>query len=225
MITRDQCRAARGLLEWKQIDLADRCGVSKTAITNFESGAINPRGDTVEMIQAALEKGGVEFVGDYGVQKRQNFFKVLDGDNAMPQVWDDIFETMKNQGGGEICIANVDERAAYLQHPEKLSAHIQRLKDHKITERLLIREKDSFFIQPPECYRWVSKESFHAGMTTYLYGGKIAMRFWKKSLILIISHPAIYEEEQARFNYLWDNAIIPSYDELAIEGPEKIDHK
>lgn len=222
MITKDQCRAARGLLEWKQIDLADRCGVSKTAITNFESGSINPRGDTIELIQLALEKGGVEFVGDYGVQKRQNFFKVLDDNNALPQLWDDIFETMQNQGGGEVCIANVDERATYLKHPEKLGNHIQRLKDSQIRERLLVREKDTFFIQPPECYRWVPKASHMAGMTTFLYGGKMAMQFWKKSLILIISHPGIYDEELERFNYLWEHAIIPPYEDLVIETPDKI---
>ena len=38
MITIGQCRAARGLLDWTQQDLAEACGLSKTAINNFEKG-------------------------------------------------------------------------------------------------------------------------------------------------------------------------------------------
>lgn len=218
MITQDQCRAARGLLSWKQSDLAEACGISKTAITNFESGAQKPRQETLEFIHAAFDKAGVEFIGNYGVQRRQTFFRVIDNQNALPELWDDIFETMQD-GGGEILISNVDERAAYLESPENLIAHVKRLQNHNIAERILMCEGNSFFIQPPECYRWVSKETYMSGLTTYVYNGKVALRFWNQSVILVISHPVIYEQERQRFNYVWDKAIMPPYDDLSAEYP------
>lgn len=80
---------------------------------------------------------------------------------------------MKDKGG-EICISNVDERAAYNRHPEELLKHLKKLKDHNITERLLVCEKDAFFLQSPESYRWLSRDSYVSGITTFLYGGKTA---------------------------------------------------
>ncbi|MGB0720564.1 MAG: helix-turn-helix domain-containing protein, partial [Bdellovibrionales bacterium] len=164
MITREQCRAARGLLGLKQTELAEACGVSKTAITNFESGIFNPRADTMAQIFQSFHKMGIEFIGDYGVQKRRNRFEVLDDPDALTTLWDDIFQTLKNKGG-EVLISNLSEAAAFNKHPEKLKAHIERLKAHNITERLLVCEGDTFFIQDISCYRWLQKNIYRSGMT------------------------------------------------------------
>ena len=213
MITKEQCRAARSLLGLKQSELAESCGISKTAITNFESGVFNPRTDTMSLIQEAFEKAGIEFIGDYGVQKRKHLFKVLSGENMLPDLWDDIFEMLKDEGG-EVLISHLDERSVFQKYPEKLSAHLKRLKDHNITERLLVREDDTFFTQEPECYRWLPHDVFRAGMTFFVYGRRLALQFWDGSLILIIEYPEICAEERKRFEFLWENAKIPPYDTI-----------
>lgn len=211
MITKEQCRAARSFLGIKQTELAADCGLSKTAITHFESGLFNPRADNMTAIQTALERRGIEFVGTHGVQKRQVNFQVLntrDDETAHPRLWDDIFETMKDRGG-EVLISHVNEKAAFDAHPEKLNAHIKRLHAYNIKERLLVCENDGFFIQDPSCYRWLKGDVFRAGITTFLYGGKMAQNFWKGNFILIVDHPEIYSQEIERFEYLWDTGIIP----------------
>ncbi len=208
MITKEQCRAARSFLGLKQAELAGDCKLSKTAITHFESGLFNPRADNMARIQEALEKRGIEFVGDYGVQKRRTIFQLLEGEAMYVDVWDDIYNTLKDKGG-EVLISHVDERPVFQKHPEELASHLKRLKEHGIRERLLVCEGDTFFIQEPECYRWLPKEIYKSGVMSFVYGGKIAIQFWNGNLCLIIENKRIYEDERQRFEYLWEGAMIP----------------
>jgi transcriptional regulator with XRE-family HTH domain len=65
MITAAQCRAARGLLDWTQFQLAEASSFGVVAIRKFEGGA-RARSSTIEMLQRALEAGGVVFVDENG---------------------------------------------------------------------------------------------------------------------------------------------------------------
>jgi DNA-binding transcriptional regulator YiaG len=68
-----QCRAARGLLQWTQNELAAHSGISGTAIRNFENGITSPNPATLIVLRQTLEKAGVEFTdGDQpGVRMRK----------------------------------------------------------------------------------------------------------------------------------------------------------
>jgi predicted transcriptional regulator len=61
MITPAQIRAARGLLDWTQPDLADRAGLSKNSLIKIERGTSDPKASTLLAIQRALEEAGVQF--------------------------------------------------------------------------------------------------------------------------------------------------------------------
>lgn len=65
-MTPAQCRAARGFLNWSQITLAERAGVSVSAIRHFEREAsgLMPRNSAA--VRAALETAGVVFDLDAG---------------------------------------------------------------------------------------------------------------------------------------------------------------
>ncbi len=52
-------------------DLAERAGVSKATISDFELGKRAPYPHTVAAIRAALESSGVDFLGDSGVKLRE----------------------------------------------------------------------------------------------------------------------------------------------------------
>ena len=66
MITSSQCRAARGLLDWTQQELADRAGVGIVTVRHFEGRLNEPRRATLEVIRGALEAAGVEFIQQNG---------------------------------------------------------------------------------------------------------------------------------------------------------------
>jgi predicted transcriptional regulator len=63
-----QVKAARALLGWSQSDLARHSGISEPTIARLESaeGQLGGRGETVEKIQSALERSGIEFIDENG---------------------------------------------------------------------------------------------------------------------------------------------------------------
>ena len=63
-------RAGRGLLGWRQIDLADKSGVSKNALSLIERSG-DARTSTLRRLARALEAAGVEFVPGGGVRLRK----------------------------------------------------------------------------------------------------------------------------------------------------------
>jgi len=57
-------RAARGLLNWSQGELAERAGVSKQSITRIERGIMDPRFSTMTALNEAIRSAGVEMTDD-----------------------------------------------------------------------------------------------------------------------------------------------------------------
>jgi transcriptional regulator with XRE-family HTH domain len=71
MITPAQIRGARAMLELTQKELAERAGLSATALVNIEIGASDPKASSLAAIQAALEAAGAEFIPN-GVRVRSS---------------------------------------------------------------------------------------------------------------------------------------------------------
>lgn len=55
-----QCRAARGLLDWSQEQLAQAAGLSRSTVRDFESGRHEPHRASVVLILQTLAGQGVE---------------------------------------------------------------------------------------------------------------------------------------------------------------------
>jgi hypothetical protein len=66
MITPEQCRAARGLLDWSQGDLAQKAAVGIVTVRQLEADTHTPRRATVDVIRRAFEGAGVEFIEENG---------------------------------------------------------------------------------------------------------------------------------------------------------------
>lgn len=67
VIDENQMRAARGLLNWSQQELADAAGVSQPTVKRIEKlGPGRSAVDTMTAIQKALEAAGVEFIPENG---------------------------------------------------------------------------------------------------------------------------------------------------------------
>jgi transcriptional regulator with XRE-family HTH domain len=55
----EQCRAARGWLEWTQQELAKRAGVGLSTVRDFEKGERTPIPNNLSAIRRAIEDAGV----------------------------------------------------------------------------------------------------------------------------------------------------------------------
>jgi transcriptional regulator with XRE-family HTH domain len=66
MVTSAQCRAARGLLDWSQQDLASQAGVGIVTVRQIEAGVTEPRHSTLVVVRQAFERSGIEFIDENG---------------------------------------------------------------------------------------------------------------------------------------------------------------
>jgi transcriptional regulator with XRE-family HTH domain len=62
ILTSALCRAARGFLDWTQSDLADRSGVSRSTIRDYEGDRHDVHRATEAQLRLAFENGGLEFL-------------------------------------------------------------------------------------------------------------------------------------------------------------------
>jgi DNA-binding transcriptional regulator YiaG len=61
-MTPEQCRAARGWLDWSQDELATAANVSLSTVRDFEKGRRVPIANNLAAMKGALEAKGIEFV-------------------------------------------------------------------------------------------------------------------------------------------------------------------
>lgn len=66
MLSAAQCRAARGLLDWTQQDLADAARIGVATVRVFEGEGADARQATVAVLKRAFETAGVVFIDDNG---------------------------------------------------------------------------------------------------------------------------------------------------------------
>ena len=65
MITSEQCRAARALLDWTQAELAERVSISAVSLRNFEKGG-EMRDSNLKLLRLTFEQAGIVFIPENG---------------------------------------------------------------------------------------------------------------------------------------------------------------
>lgn len=206
MITVEQCRAARALLDWTQKDLAMACGLSKTAINNFEKENSDMKAESLKAIRMAFESFDIEFMED-GLKRKKDRSYIYKGPEATSNLIDDIYMHVRNSNE-EILMMNASLEQAREQDIKKWRNLIAPQQTISPQIRILLAHTDS---QPEilgnnTTYKFLTKPLSETLPTTCLFGSKIAIKPWENTQLYIVAEcsQAVQAEKQ-RFNMIWDN--------------------
>ncbi|WP_202360858.1 helix-turn-helix domain-containing protein [Mesorhizobium sp. 131-3-5] len=64
LLSADQARAARALLNWSRVRLAAKANLSEMTIAVLENGIRKPRPHNITAIRKAFENAGIRFTGE-----------------------------------------------------------------------------------------------------------------------------------------------------------------
>ena len=66
VLSSEQCRAGRAMLDWSREDLAAKSGVSRPTLADFETNKRKPYDRTLADIRRTFEEAGLEFIPENG---------------------------------------------------------------------------------------------------------------------------------------------------------------
>ena len=204
IITVEQIRAARALLNWKQTDLARESKVSLASINNLERNIGSPRMDTMRAIEETFKNSGIEFIGQEGVRKHSDFFAITEynGKDFLKD-WMEDFTSCMTEPGDTVLVCGLDERNFPRYAPDQLLRYLDHQKKSGFVEKILIQDGDDFLLAPPESYRWISPELW--GTVPYLvYKDRFVMAMYEANRMIVIRNHAIANTFRKQFESLWD---------------------
>jgi transcriptional regulator with XRE-family HTH domain len=209
MISAEQIKAGRALLNWNQEDLAARAEVSVGAINNMERRTVLPRARTLQRIQATMEAAGVEFLEGPGVRLRGEVLQVrlMEGQDAVFRLFEDITQSMTP---GQVMLwSGVDERHFVAAGEERFTACLDKWVQLGLDSKVLSRHGDTFFVDYREHYRWVPQEEF-SSIPHVIYGDRLGIILWKPiQRVLLLTSKPITESYRTQFEATWKRAAIP----------------
>ncbi len=210
MISVDQIRAARALLNWTQEELAQVSGLSLRALNSIERGLVVPRIDNLRAIQGAFEKANIEFGENDGVRRRTERLDIVkfEGAEYLDQHLLDVMQEVRTPGS-EVLFNIVSETDYAGLNSEILDEYFIHLSRYHITERLLMARGETYTIGPPIIHRWQKPEAFnHVGYI--VYGDNVAFQILNNPhRTIIIRNPAIADMFRRQFEFNWAMAEVP----------------
>lgn len=222
MITTAQIRGARGILNWSQGDLSDRTDISATSIGSIENGLTQPRASTLEVIQTAFERAGIEFIGLDGVRKSSDAIKTHNGASGLSDFMDHLYDVAKTFGG-EIVLFNA-KPSNWIKWlgDDWMTMHSKRMQDlgDKINYKIAIKEGEKQFISKDFAdYRWFPQDLL-SDRAMYAYGNYLAfVNFEENAVSVVVLNQAEFSQAfRVLFNIAWDNvAIVPTSDKKSVK--------
>jgi DNA-binding XRE family transcriptional regulator len=205
MITGNQIRAARALLDWSAETLAKKVGISRESINKIEDGSVQPRAKNLADIMRVFDEHGIEFIGTKGASYKDDQIISIRGENAYFRVLDDVIVTMRGKAKAEVLFACVDDKVS----PPVVVENYRRLRGAGIAMRSLIKEGNTYLMGKPSEYRYLPQEYFHNN------GDKFATMVLDAETgvdvaAVIIHNPHVAAAQRNLFNLIWSNSHKPT---------------
>ncbi len=215
MITGRQIRAARALLDWDSVMLAEKAGLTRQTISRIESDIVQPQEATLARLMVAFGQSGIEFIENSGVRLKPQSVEVLSDTSGFTRFYEYVYEEI-SKFGGMVCVSGVDEKlfSKYRLNPE---VHRERMRElcarrQDITMRILVEEGDYNFVATSYAsYRWQEKKYFSKA-SFYVFGSSLALISFDSQpppLIILIKSAAFADAYRNAFDIAWNNAVVP----------------
>jgi transcriptional regulator with XRE-family HTH domain len=197
LISPEQCRAARALLNWSQPELAEKCGMHPQTISSFEAKNGSPTRTTLTKILEVFTRNNIKFLPNHGVCISDDSIYVVE---TFLDLLNDAQNTLSE--GGEILLHCADERRSSQAVIDKYAE----LNERGITTRSTICEGNNF-VSENKPSRWIPKDYFADSEVFAIYADKVSICVDNnqpyKSLVICNAHFANAMRRQ--FEYWWKN--------------------
>lgn len=201
-----QLRAALGLLNWENADLAKKAEVQANTISFITNEKRQARQATMEKIQKIFEEEGIEFLPDSGVRLKSRVVTTHEGPDANKLLIEDLYNTLQAKGG-EILTAHLDEGNSIRDLDLSwIAEQIRKRKEAGITHRMIVQENDPNLIPPFDNYHCVP-EKYFSQYPLFVYGSKLALLSWEPSpRVVIIDDARFADSARKLFEFMWDKS-------------------
>lgn len=226
MITISQIKAARTLLEWTQRDLAKQAGVSLASVANLEQGVGKIGGKVFDAVCKVLQQAGIEFTPEPGVRlRREKYqFRVLEGEHAVIELWDDIILAL-GKTGGEVLISGVSSKLWLTRYKEEVTAALIERRKLGIRNRHIIPQGDTLILSDTETYR-VAPPHLLQQVPYYVYADRFAMINWGPPLRILLVHNALVAESfRSQFEFNFQHSRVLKKSDVVIAKLEGLPNK
>lgn len=201
-----QIRAARALVNWSQTELAERAGISLSAVADCEAERGKTSPVTLEKMVAAFEQAAVFFT-ESGVERRNTATYDISGEGWWLRVLDDAYYELADQDAPEMLMLFADDA----QSPPEVIEQLRKMRQAGIKMRQLVQEDNRYLIGPPAEYRWVPK-SYFLNNVTLVYGDKVAVCAEDNTKAVIFRDKALATSWRNAFEMLWQGIVLATPD-------------
>ena len=206
MISSAQVRAARGLLNWTQSELADKCNLTKATIANIENDKHHLTSKTANKIHQAFRSAKVEFLINDGIRSKFDIVKTLDGREGVIYLLNDIYDSVKDVGGC-VKISGIEKKSLIkIIDNEYLEMHENRMeKVNNLSSKILSSdEAEDIEYKSYREYRQIPSEYFFP-LPIYIYDRKVAFVMLDPLRVLLIEIFHLFLVNSNQFDMIWDN--------------------
>ena len=195
IITKEQIRAARGLLGWSQTELAERVGVSRDLISKVEMGTTSGS-KTLEGIFDVFDREGIEFFKGNGLSRETISASVL---NNYMDVLKDAMSVLNS--GDEILFHCADDRRS---SPE-VAAFMNKMREAGVKMRSTICEGNTFILGSMDEYRWIDKNYFQSQQVQAIYSDRFVAHAQEsgEDKFIFMHSKGYSDNKKSEFEHFW----------------------
>ena len=145
-------------------------------------------------------------ISKYEEKKLETGVEFVKGDFVVKNIYNDIFETLKNTGE-TLYIMGVEEES-FLKYDEMaLKQHFGRMKNHDFYEKILtLKTKEEYFDSEYTKYAYLPENLFNPN-PIHIYKDKVAIIVWGNPIYgILIKNEEFAQSNKKYFEVLWDLA-------------------